>query len=345
MRFKRLIHPEVLMNRRGPEATRETLRSFVREIKIKRTTLDAEDKSQDVAVVTLDPNGRLATGFPAIRELLGLNGRGKADWVLVRFIMMMQHFHQKHFKSYYLNSDFAETLGSVDLKIPTQVLPESFEGYIVFPEGLRDEDMEVGGCYIRICKNQDLSIPLTDCRPDEKVLWLCYTDSDFQGRVCDLLGPLTDARISNIMEFVADSPMAGDYTYRNGLTKASSEHNAFREKLFRTALNAVIYLYSQDAFLLNCTSDFNITNKKKQEARQAGTYTECTVPLVLLNPGYEQPKEFTKDSTWVRSHPRWQPCGPRNSLVKLIWVTAHERHYRMGLTTEIVATEPERNQV
>jgi hypothetical protein len=43
---------------------------------------------------------------------------------------------------------------------------------------------------------------------------------------------------------------------------------------------------------------------------------------------WKKPIHYHVDGTIVKGHFRWQPCGVRNSQVKLIWINEHERNFK-----------------
>lgn len=99
-----------------------------------------------------------------------------------------------------------------------------------------------------------------------------------------------------------------------------------RAGVFRAVFNAILYLHSQDAELEK-TYPFSKTSfSKTQQKKRRILTTDCMIPVTFIHRGYHE-KHYSKDSTFVQSHLRWQRCGVGLSQVKLVWVREHERTF------------------
>ncbi len=321
MKLKKAIHPEMVAGLRGdPEAIKRYQLIF-KELRFEK---DGSMRLKGDGVISQ---------VPFFRRALGIEGEQYTDWSLLRFHAMIQDWRAGTRKSYYIGPDFAETLKEVDLKIPMRILPESFFGYIAFPpDTIYDEEEAIDGCYVRIGACSELSLHIKGTNSTDRFLWICAMSQDLVGKHSDMLCalPNEDCRLEDILFSLKRGEWA-DYVHTviNGMkTPLDDDTQRKREAVFRVALNTVIYTRSEGAELISCASERNLTKSKRLEFKTAGRLTDCTVPLILIHPSYHKPREIHVEGTWVRSHPRWQPCGPLLSQVKLIWVKEHERRYK-----------------
>lgn len=319
MKLKKVLHPEIVALKRGPEEMLSNSALLYKEVRF-------ENKFMHV-----DPDGFLAkSGLQDTLFGIGsdyINNHG--DPMFVRYLANIQDWRRGNFKTYYVGKDFTKTLSEVDLKIPVDVLPENFFAYVAFGEGsISDEEFEVGGAYVRICKAKDMPIRMNV--PDQEALavWICYTDASMQGRIVDLFVLLENKSLEELID--EHCLVTRDMRHVNGEYKSinyTEDTKIKRAKVFRTALNAVIYIHSADAILHKTLPEDALPKRKVTELRATGSTNLCTIPVILLNEHYHEPKQFHVEGTWVRSHPRWQPCGAGRTQVKLIWVKEHERKY------------------
>lgn len=56
-------------------------------------------------------------------------------------------------------------------------------------------------------------------------------------------------------------------------------------------------------------------------------------PVTLVGFNHKKPPIYYVGEAYVRTHPRWQPCGPGREQVKLVWVKAHMRHFKNVVET------------
>lgn len=97
----------------------------------------------------------------------------------------------------------------------------------------------------------------------------------------------------------------------------------------RKAVNCILYIHSQQPDLQKAVPDVGLSHGRKKSLADRGIATsELTIPVTYVSWNYQKPVMHNVDSSFVETHPRWQPCGPNRSQVKLIWVKEHTRRYK-----------------
>jgi len=321
MKLKRVLHPEIVMLKRGPA-------ELIRNNKIMYDEVRFDNKSMEVKKDGFIVKSGLYDTLFGSGTTDKMNKSG--DPMLIRYLANMQDWRRGNFKTYYVGKDFAKTLSVVDLKIPMNVLPENFFAYIAFGEdAIEDEEFAVGGAYIRICKAKDMPIYMNTPEQEGTAVWICYTDAANNGMIVDLFILLEN---KNLDELIDEHCVVNRDMKFDGKNYVSSTFGdttkAMRARVFRTALNAVIYIHSADAILDKTLPEEALPKRKVTELRATGSTNLCTIPVYLINQHFHDiTRMYHVDGTRVRSHPRWQPCGEARAQVKLIWVKEHERRY------------------
>ena len=101
------------------------------------------------------------------------------------------------------------------------------------------------------------------------------------------------------------------------------------ETLNTFLLNAHLYSESEDAVIdaLKPAPRKSPKGPFKNKYFKYKGENQFPLPVKRLYWDYKG-KEYSKESTTVDTHLRWQPCGPQKSQVKLIWVKEHTRSYK-----------------
>lgn len=312
MRFKRILHPEVVLGRRGSEEA-TSIYKLVRDV----VTYDEKVKAWAVVGLPLQNmvNEVMMDHFTLVRK----------------FQMDPEH------RVFHIGKDFAEALMRFDREIPVEYLPEHFLGFISFPrETIYDEKDEVFGAYVYVGPRQGSSLkPSCEADRKTKVFWVSLVESMHEDGSTGAVQRLAvDCVPGKVSEWFRNAGSCGDYYGMTQDAEVSKEYSEDalrkREVIFRLLMNTVLYIHSLDAELLKVRAESSLSRSQRiaLERRGEGEFTDCTLPITLVNHNYHEKKEFSVDSTWVTTHPRWQPCGPKLSQVKLVWVRGHERVYR-----------------
>jgi hypothetical protein len=303
MRFSRILHPEIMLNRRGEKRARE----------IYQKALD---------MIEITDNG---VYFQAKDELSWVIAQSlQRDHVFLRFMTNCKIFKSKKSQVYHIGKDFLVALQKIDREIPLDVLPSSFSAYISFAEDtVFDEEGSVEGGYVSIGTGKNLGLK-TEFENTLLISfsYICKVKNDDGMPPCvSLTVPLDAKRIDDLVSQVEPE----DFFF----TKVKPPANASkRNDVFKALLNAVIYLHSTEPFI-EISRPIKQSGFSVNEHRRRGLIiNDCTLPVSFLYPKYVQVKSYKVDSTWVDSHPRWQRCGANLAQVKLVFVTPHERRYK-----------------
>ena len=99
-------------------------------------------------------------------------------------------------------------------------------------------------------------------------------------------------------------------------------------------LNTLIYLNSKDPDIEQL-KPLRLYNKKQLRIiGESKSKSVATVPIKLVGWSYYG-RNYSVDETMVSGHLRWQPCGVKNTDVKLIWINEHSRGYESNITKGI----------
>lgn len=99
-------------------------------------------------------------------------------------------------------------------------------------------------------------------------------------------------------------------------------------------INTSVYLNSKDADI-ESLKPLKLYSKKEISTMDAKKRESISnLPIQLVGWSFHG-RSYSVDSTVVRTHMRWQPCGINRSEVRLVWVKEHTRNYDK-LTPETV---------
>lgn len=310
MRVNTVVHPEIAMDKRGDVDRREIY-------KISYAILNKLEKfrKDDKAKIIFSDKDIEAWNFKE-KSVLKIISEDKNFF---HHVTICQLFIKNNGRAYYLTPDFAKALSKIDREIPVKYLPDKFIGYFHLGGSLSDEEGKVEGGYVAMGTARDLGTYATSM--DTPMLHISYIGESSSVTKISLL---LEGR--SLSELIQDAPVVWSDT---GLKVAENVSSA-RLPVCCALLNAAIYANSQDPELLKLRpiSEFSLRKGKEYKEKSHGNVNECTIPITLLNWNYHSPVRYHMDSTFVQTHMRWQPCGPRNSQVKLIWVREHERYFK-----------------
>jgi hypothetical protein len=301
MRYDTILHPEMILNKRGPEFARSFLKSALDMIEVRKGGVYFEAH---------DPTSHF------IAESL------HRDKVFLRCLTTCKIFRDQKPPIYHIGRDFLQTLQKIDREIPVDILPEKFLAYFQFAENaIFDDDGVVEGGYI--CIDRGINLGMTESLQDKRVLsftYLCQPKVEGMSAFASMTVELDAKKISELSSgIIVEDHLLGETRTPEQIEK--------RNNVFRALLNATIYLFSEDP-VLEKTRPFREMGFSVKEMKRRGLIiNETLVPITFINREYTRPRERHVDATWVESFPRWQRCGPNFSKVKLVFVTAHERRF------------------
>lgn len=259
---------------------------------------------------------------------------------------------------YMMGKEFFEVLKKVDLNIPTRLLPESGKGYVAVPPFIRDSCGYLTTCdgfYYEFKKSNNLLNIVFEMTHEENrsmddesiEKWCKAIPEDFTTKKLRwemaayaeaahlILFPsgivsmtIEDGEsVEECIEAYASSAVGKEHLLPNGVSAADALRK--EKDTVRWFINAILYIYSQQPDLVKSKTRDSMTNSERRAyVKSGGTVSDHLIPVIYVSWNYKKPIQYSKDSTWVESHPRWQPCGPGRTQVRLVWVTEHERHFK-----------------
>lgn len=307
MRFGRILHPEMILNKRGNKLARELYRKTIDMIEI---------TAEGIKFETQDPmSSMIAEGL-------------SKDAVFLRFIASCKIFTERKAPVYHIGREFLQALQKIDRKIPVDILPESFAAYISFSDNtVFDEEGAVEGGYVCIDRGKNLGM-ISDLAETRVISFAYVCKSDEPVPPC---GSLTVPLDSRRIEELASEVKIEDFFLHE---RASLLDTKKRNDVFRALLNAVIYIHSEEPILERSTPLQDSELSVKQHKNLGKIINACTIPVSFIYPKYVTQRVYRVDSTWIDSFPRWQRCGPGLMNVKLVFVTPHERTYNTSRSNE-----------
>lgn len=290
MRLNKILHPEMILNKRGPEHVRNFFYNTVRKIEFPKEG-----------------------GGAIVPESVGRLNQSEH-----RSLTLMRRWQIDNGKVYHVSKDFLLALSGIERGVCLDYLPERFVAYISFAdEAIYDDADEVVGAYVYVGPAKYTS--LRDDYVDKKALWIAY--------ICKNLAVGTTCVELKQGEMLEDALKSFEEDGGHGIVATKDARK--RVMVHNTILNVVMYIHSQEPKVQRIPASQEISHRKASElANQTGLRNECTLPVTFVNWNYAKQRVYTTEKTWVESFPRWQRCGPGLSQIRLIWVAEHERHYK-----------------
>lgn len=252
---------------------------------------------------------------------------------VMREVMICERFKRYDDKKIYrVNPHFLKALSRMDVEIRRELLPQTeFSTYFSFPPGVlidHDGDNIIGG-YVH------MEPPTTKCSQDLR-------EHDIAFRCCAItMGK--DSRLSFGPSLTAILGLNFGQKFKAAMksleayAKKDREFQPVHDRLeysvdgfiFRTLLNATMYIHSMNPDVSHLRPVRELTSREQKEISRKGIdLNNSPYPVILLSWNYESGVEYSKDSTIVSTHLRWQPYGPGWGQTKLIMVREHERHFK-----------------
>lgn len=301
MRFKQLIHPELLIGKRGNAKVRAMHAELLSQV-------DLED------------------GGIRVGEMLQAMG----DVNLSDAVALMKKWVQSPTREiYHSGGDFLKEISKVNRDIPIELLPDHFIAYISFGKDIiHDEEDAIQGAYVYVGPAKETSFAHHGyvSNPDAKVLWIAYMTDGGEMNTDAKAGALRlELKPGMKMKELMAEVGCFDMFFGEAIDTQELSLNA-REVVFRTVINLVLYIHQPDPELERLAPSTSLGPRKyEQRLQQAdkGTaiFNSCSLPVVFVNWKWHKPIA----SHIVTGHFKWQPCGLMKQQRKLIYVEAYPR--------------------
>jgi len=229
--------------------------------------------------------------------------------VSLRSFLVAYFFYIKNSgKNYVLGKNLTQALRHTKTDVSCGRLPKNFSGFLFIPTFKDEEGLEVLGAFCNI-HNNVLKIGFIS-QIDTKIipgfLFLNLEENRIVG----------DLQINNVYhEAFLNSDKKVDY-------KKSEKSPEWID--LSVLLNAIIYITNSCEELTEEVNQFS--NKKSKYATEKKIYT--SLPYIRVGFNFHLPHTFSVDSTMVKGHWRFQPCGPERAFIKHIYIEPHTRHYK-----------------
>lgn len=310
MNLSQIIHPEIVLGKRGPKHL----------TKMYNISFELIRKNDD---------GEISVSVPD-----HLAGNENAEMLMEAFvkdsIFLYGQLSSKLFKDqegecYYIPSEFVKCLSKIDRNIPVHLFKDDFTAYFHFgKDSISDESGLVCGGYISFYRYEEYQKMLITYFNDEY-----QTSSSFLAN----LNILENSTLSDVSKNVEN--MFTDYNILGvPMNNADDKDKILKKRypIYLAILNAAIYTKSQDPDIRMLEPLYVMNKRKAEKARKKLDGPEpvntCSLPISILNWNYHEERSYSKESTWVASHPRWQRCGEALKDVRLIFVKGHSRHFK-----------------
>lgn len=327
MRFNQMVHPELILNKRGEKLSRGLYQAWMKMV----TDIDYSDSKKQIAYEFDNTQIRSAYDMKLMNIL-------RDDNMFAQHICLVKKFIKLQGKVFHFTKPLLEDLSKMNKQIPSEFLPDNFIGYLSFPPGaIEDESNSVQGAYVCVCP----AVASVSFGPDEpkypgeektdRVIWISYVcEERSQSGMLNLgmsgIGGLLMPFISTRAEDLMGRTMDYSTEYEGSKVRPSQEILDKRSRVYGTIINCMIFLQCKNVQFEISKPIQQLGLSNNAVLRSGGVINQCTLPITFVNRSYHG-VQHSKDSTHVRSHLRWQRCGPGNTLIDLVPVKAHERHY------------------
>lgn len=303
--FSEIIHPELVLDRRGREYDREIYRDLFKEISYVE-----------------------GAGWKAL-----LPPEMISNEPLLHHFILTKKFSIEKPPVYRLGKDFGSVLANIDNDIPVDRLPERFFGYVSIPRGVIEDDTgHIDGGYVFIGDAKE-----TSANPElwgKRVLWASINgaspvspdDFSVQHILMELKGSFDEMYKS--LPHIDAGPFSDGQLSKEDLNQ--------RLAAFRLIVNTVLYVHSLEPNVDDLRPASRLSHGDRRKMKAAGKNVNlCSVPIVAVNWSYQRERVFGVEETFRREHLRWQRCGPNFSQIKLITVKGHVVRYNKSGAPEM----------
>lgn len=224
-----------------------------------------------------------------------------SDPNLTSLVYNTKYFQKHKGKNYIVSANLIKALSGVKLDITKEYLPEHLTGYLDFNNKLIDQDGdEVTGAFFHVKQE-----------PDGKGrISMCYITS---------IGGYAKAHVLLSEEKTLSEVMSEMKIVNNYFTV--KEHAKNQNTVYRLIMNIILYAHNHENF------SFEPPVKKKPDKK----YKYTNMSYTLLDAIHLKINRNLEES--VSGHFKWQRHGPRNSLIKLIYVEDYSRNKKSSVVS------------
>lgn len=314
------IHPEFLLGRKGGhyESVINGLACFD----------DPEgDWQENIDSLTGDSRTKklLATEVEFYDKATKTKIAGRTSWYEHKSSILRNIRKSKSIEVYRVSNNFFEDVKALRKQIPHAYITEEDQPFFISFKPHKVGPFNFNGAYVQMfSKGYDgaacLNIMLTVADHYSVMMARSLMIVDPTGSF-DLATSLREEAITEPPRTLIQS----DMVFRD-----RAEARVFNG-MVTAIINTAVYTNSKDPDIENLRP-LRFYDKKSISSISADRRENlCTLPVRLIHWNYH--RKFNVDSTNVRSHMRWQPCGPGRTEIKLIWVDEHVRHFNKSLDT------------
>jgi hypothetical protein len=236
-------------------------------------------------------------------------------------LLAIKHFNER---SYLVAKDFYASLHDVDLKLNPKHVPLTHETvYIQFPQLIQIDNRPgefIGGAFAGVFDMQTMKIYDESGYARKKTfLGMAYILDKYGKHAA---GDCIAAVLS--LDYPTLEESWGSYE------RSSTDGSRDVQAIMKNLLKLLVYFDSGTPDLRHLRKPSGPGERREHTAKYGAFYEHD-----VFHVGYEwkKPRLYHVDGTRVRSHFRWQPCGPGREQVKLILIDEHERHFKRGEVT------------
>lgn len=303
-----VLHPEIILDRRGNEFQRE----------LYRKTLHRIWYTEDGWHAALSPDVEKSN--------------------ILQHLLITKKFTLEKPPVYRLGKDFAEVLAGVKNDIPIDRLPNRFFGYVSLPKNtIFDDTGPILGAYIFIGDAKETSMPPSDY--GKRILWMSVLGDENIGlpshdiTISHSIMELKDSFDSTFMALPNNDDDVVGALLGGQIQKIPIEEIDIEKRLeaTRCLINAVLYIHSLEPNIDHLKPAGRFSHGDRRKLKAAGKHINlCSLPVIAINWSYRRERTYGIDETWRREHSRWQRCGPGYTQIKLITVKGHPVKYKSG---------------
>lgn len=229
-------------------------------------------------------------------------------------VAIVSLFAQQGAEAYKIGRAFGESLLDTDLAVKGRYIPiDEKLRCIEFPETI---SFPVGNAECILCAY----VGVTRRNGRREILIACP--------ISDRFGNYQDSFTMQLMYVgVDDDETVEDAAKQRSLVQAGTNPDI---SLMNYILNCLVYIHSGDPDLRHLRGIGLKPSKNEQKAKVWRKKKSLGEPMIdMINVGFDfkKPVLYSKGSTLVRPHWRWQPYGPGKAKVKRILIDQHTRHY------------------
>lgn len=228
--------------------------------------------------------------------------------------------------------EFSEELAKVNLDVPASAIPTSTQIVCIeFPDNMRFliRDLYAHCVYLHVAEHTEANSRFLDT---SKIDFIVARSLQAYFPLYSSSGQLTDQLHTFGCLFESDNQHfseALNKTRQREITRIALRGESdygMNRSLHEFVMKAYLYLHSGEP-------DLRAYRAPKQKSGQRPRSflrqheNDSLVDMTLVGFNFKKPVSYTVGSTQVTGHFRWQPFGPKLSMVKLIWIEPYPRTF------------------